>query len=97
MGKPSNLSTATMNPCAGRRQYLANYSQDDDSKFSTQESFGKMLEAEFNAGNSLVKVDHRACSRQKHQNDSFHYHCALKLTDCKKWLSVKNGIVEIKF
>ena len=97
MGKPSNLSTATMNPCAGRRQYLAKYSQDDDSKFSTQESFGKMLEAEFNAENSLVKVDHWACSRQKHQNDSFHYHCALNLTDCKKWLSVKNGIVEIQF
>ena len=39
MGKTSNLSTATMNPCAGHRQYLANYSQDDDSKFSPPRKF----------------------------------------------------------
>ena len=94
MGKPSNLSTAAMNPCVGRRQYLVTYSQADESKFSTRESFGKMLEAEFNAGTSVVKVDYWACSREEHQNDGFHYHCALKLTGCKKWLSVKNRIAE---
>ena len=35
-----------------------------------------------------------ACSREEHQNDGFHYHSALKLTGCKKWLSVKNRIAE---
>ena len=44
-----------MNPDVGRRQYLATYSQVDESKFSTWENFGKMLEAEFNAGTSVVK------------------------------------------
>ena len=44
-----------MNPDVGRRQYLATYSQVDESKFSTWENFGKMLEAEFNAGTSIVK------------------------------------------
>ena len=53
-----------------------------------------MLEAEFNTGTTVVKVDYYACSREEHQNDGFHYHCVLKLTDCKKWLSVKNRIVE---
>ena len=46
------------------------------------------------AGTSVVEVDYWACSRQEHQNDGFHYHCALKLTGCKKWLSVKNRIAE---
>ena len=85
MGEPSNLSTAAMNPRVGRRQYLVTYSR---------ESFGKMLEAEFNAGTSVFKVDYWACCREEHQNDGFHYHCALKLTGCKKWLSVKNRIAE---
>ena len=53
-----------------------------------------MLAAEFNAGTSVVKVDYWACFREEHQNDGFHYHCALKLTGCKKWLSVKNRIAE---
>ena len=44
-----------MNPDVGRGQYLATYSQVDESKFSTWENFGKMLEAEFNAGTSVVK------------------------------------------
>ena len=53
-GEPSNLSNATMNPRVDRRQYLVTYSQADESKFFTRKSFGKMLEAEFNAGSSVV-------------------------------------------
>ena len=58
MGEPSNPSTAAMNHRAGRQQYLATYSQADESKFSTRESFGKMLEAEFNADTSVGRVDY---------------------------------------
>ena len=54
VGEPSNLSNATMNPRVDRRQYLVTYSQADKSKFFTRKSFGKMLEAEFNAGSSVV-------------------------------------------
>ena len=68
--------------CVRRRQCLVFYSQGDESKFSTPESFGEMFGAKFNSGTSAV--DYWACSRQKHQNDSFHYHCALKLTRGKK-------------
>ena len=92
MGEPSNLSTAAMNPRVGRQQYLVTYSQADESKFSTRESFGKVLQEEFNAGTSVVKVDYWAYAREEHQNDGFHYRCALKLTGCKKWLSVKNRL-----
>ena len=96
MGEPSNVSTAVMNPGVGRRQYLVTYSQADESKFSTRESFGKMLEAEFNAGTSVVKVDYWACSREEHQRGEEERRGArvLKLTGCKKWLSVKNRIAK---
>ena len=94
MGEPSDVSAAAMSPCVGRRQYLVTYSQADESKFSILESFGKLLEAEFNAATSVVKVGYWACSRGEHQNDGFHYRCALKLIDCKKWLPVKNRIAE---
>ena len=53
-----------------------------------------MLEAEFNTDTSVVKVDYWACFREEHHNNGFHYHCTLKLTGCKKWLSVKNRIAE---
>ena len=53
-----------------------------------------MLEADFNAGASVVKVDYWGCSREKHQNDGFQHHCALNLTGCKKWLSIKNRIAK---
>ena len=53
-----------------------------------------MLEADFNAGASVVKVDYWACSREKHQNDGFQHHCALNLTGYKKWLSIENRIAK---
>ena len=41
-----------MNPRVGRRQHLVTYSQADEFKLSL------MLEAEFNAATSVVKVDY---------------------------------------
>ena len=83
-----------MNSCVGCRHYLVTYSQADESKFSIRESFGNMLEAEFNAGTRVIKVDYWACYREEQQNDVSHYHCALKLTGFKKCLSVKSRIAE---
>ena len=76
----------------GRRQYLVTYSKADSQKFPMRESFGKMLEDEFNSGNGKVKVEHWVCCKESHEQNGFHYHCALKLTGVKKWLSVKNNI-----
>eukprot|EP00794_Sanderia_malayensis_P000938 gene938-251_t len=53
-----------------------------------------MLEKEFNSGNSKVKVSHWACCKEMHEADGFHYHCCLKLTGVKKWLSVKRDITK---
>ncbi|CAB4020514.1 Hypothetical predicted protein [Paramuricea clavata] len=86
--------TNLQNPRSGRRQYLITYSQADISKFPTRESFGKMLENEFNAGSSQVKVSHWACCKEPHEENGFHYHCCLKQTGVKKWLSIKNAITK---
>ena len=83
------------NPLIGRRQYLVTYSQADDKKFPTRESFGQMIADEFNAGSGKVGVSHWACCREPHPTTSgFHYHCCVKLTGVKKWLRVKNSIKE---
>ena len=83
IGKPSNVSTASMNPCVGHWQYLVSFSQADESKFFIRESFGKMLKAKFNVGTCVVKVDYWACFREEHQNGGFYYHCTLKLTNAQ--------------
>ena len=56
MREPSNVSTAARNPNVGHRQYLVTYSQADESKFSTREEFGEMLEAEINAVQSKIEL-----------------------------------------
>ena len=60
MGEPFNVSTAAINPRVDRRQYLVTCCQADESTFSTRESFGEMLEAEFNGNTSAVKVNYWA-------------------------------------
>ena len=44
------------NPRSGRCQYLITYLQADEQRFPTRESFGNMLENEFNTRNSQIKM-----------------------------------------
>ena len=46
------------NPRNGRRTYLVTYSQADLNKFPSRESFGQMLEEQFNTGTGKAKVSH---------------------------------------
>jgi hypothetical protein len=50
------------------------------------------VENEFNAGTSKVKVDYWAVCKEPHKNGGFHYHCSVKLTGAKKWISVKTRL-----
>eukprot|EP00794_Sanderia_malayensis_P001029 gene1029-351_t len=79
---------------SGRRQYLVTYSQADPQKFPTRDSFAHMLEEEFNSGAAIPKVKHWACCRETHENGGFHYHCAIKLTGNKKWISIKHNTMK---
>jgi len=87
-----SLATNGLDRRVGRRQYLVTYSQADEKIFPTRQSFGDMVSREFNVGPSAAKVDYWACCREEHQQRGFHYHCSIKLTGCKKWVSVRNRI-----
>jgi hypothetical protein len=82
------------NPRNGRRTYLVTYSQADLNKFPSRESFGQMLEEQFNTGTGKAKVSHWACCLEEHQDKGIHYHVSLKLTAPKKWLKIKNDIIK---
>ena len=86
-------STKTDNSRLPRRTYLITYSQVDLLKFSSWEEFGKSIKTHFNKRSLKVKVQHWACSLEKHQNGGNHYHVALKLTGPKRWKSVKESII----
>ena len=77
----------------GRRQYLVTYSKADLVKFFTRESFANAVVEEFNFGISVVKVQHWACCRKKHEDGSDHYHLCLKLNGVKRWSAVNFGVV----
>ena len=85
-------TTQMQNSRLPRRTYLITYSQADLSKFPTRKDFGKCMKKHFNKGSGKVKVQHWACSREKHQNGGDHYHVSLKLTGAKRWKSVKESI-----
>lgn len=82
------------NPRNGRRTYLVTYSQADLNKFPTRQSFGEMLEEQFNAGQGKARVSHWACCLEEHQEKGVHYHVSLKMTAPKKWSKIKNTIVK---
>ena len=85
-------STQMDNSRLPRRTYLITYSQADLLKFHSREEFGKCIKNHFNKGSGKVKVQHWACSLEKHQNGRNHYHIVLKLTGPKRWKSVKEKI-----
>ncbi|CAB3996967.1 hypothetical protein DSY43_02735 [Paramuricea clavata] len=82
------------NPRNSRRTCLVTYSQADLNKFPSRESFGQMLEEQFNTGTGKAKVSHWACCLEEHQDKGVHYHVSLKLTAPKKWLKIKNDIIK---
>ena len=88
------MTSSPLNPSCGRRPYLITYSQADEQRFPTRESFANIVLEEFNRRHSAVKVSHYACCRKLHQEGGFHYHCAVKLTGNKKWISVKTRLAE---
>ena len=57
-----------------------------------------MLHREFDRGDSKAKVKYWACAREKHSEGegTFHYYCALLLSDPKRWGSIADSIYQIR-
>ena len=91
VGDSSIASTAAVNPCVGRWQYLVIYSQAFESTFFTQETFKKMLEAEFMQASALLMWTIGCIPGRSTRMKTF---TIIVRWSCKKWLSVKNRIAE---
>ena len=77
-----------------RRTYLVTYSQVNKETFPTRESFGQAVTEAFNTGSGKVAVDYWASCLENHASGGEHFHVSIKLTGPKRWISVKNNIIE---
>ena len=83
---------STLSDRAQRQTYLVTYSQADLEKFPTRESFAVAVVQEFVQAGANVSVLQWACSKENHQKSGVHYHLAIKLSNKKRWKSVKENI-----
>jgi len=81
------LDNKTNNP---HRTYLITYSQIDHHKFPTRHSFGSAVVASFGGNN----VDYYVAAKEPHQDDGYHYHCAVRLNKAMRWRSSKTYLKE---
>ena len=81
-------SMPNLNARAVRQVYLITYSQADSERFPTRESFAQAIVRSFNSTNTNI-VEHWVCCKEAHHTTGFHYHMAIKLQRCKRWLSSK--------
>ena len=83
---------SNLNDRAVRQVYLITYSKANLRKFPTRESFAQAVVRSFEATNT--KIEHWVCCKEAHQVNGFHYHMAIKLDRCKRWLSSKKKITK---
>ena len=86
-------STSVLNVRAVRQVYLITYSQVDLHKFPDRNSFAQAVLRSFNSSNT--NVEHWVCCKEVHESTGgYHYHMAVKLQRCKRWLSCKRYLEE---
>ena len=81
-----------LNASAVRHAYLVTYSQANLEQFPTRRSFAEAVVGSFHSSNT--RVMHWVCSRESHRDGGFHYHMALKLDRCRRWLCSKKFLKE---
>lgn len=74
--------------CGSRSVYLVTYSQADREKVESKQEFSEIVVQEFKD----CEVIQWVCSEEKHKEEGFHYHLALKLDRVKRWKSVRERI-----
>ena len=67
----------------------------DLNTFPTWESFGQCVAGAFITRDSKVTVQHLARYKESCQDGGPHYHMSIKLSDPKRWLSVKNSVEKL--
>ncbi len=85
---------AELNKRMSRKTYLVTYSQADESKFPTRQSFADAVVEGFSQGKSKQHVVQWVCSKEEHQDTGFHYHLAIKLSGNKCWMPTKRYLIK---
>ena len=77
-----------------RRTYLITYSQADLEKVPTRKRFAEIVVDAFLEGGEQQKAKpiHWACCQEEHADGGKHYHLCIKLTQPKRWKSVKSHL-----
>lgn len=78
---------------SNRQVYLITYSQANLEDFPTRDSFSEAVtEAFTNATNTTIQQ--WVCCMEEHDDGGIHYHMALKLAKCKRWLTTRNYLAD---
>ena len=75
-----------------RQVYLITYSQANQARFPTRESFVEAVLFSFNG--TPAKVVQWCCCLERHAVTGIHYHMAVKLNKNQRWLQSKNSLLE---
>ena len=87
---PSVDSSLLLNPNKLREVYLITYSQADVLKVSSRQQFGEMIE-----GLWPDTTECWASGCEMHKTDGVHFHCAIKLKTCSRWVSRRRKLKEL--
>lgn len=74
-----------------RQVYLVTYSQADLERFPTRRSFADAILEAFNSSTNVVILQW-VCSAEKHRDGGTHYHMAIKMDRCQRWLPIRDCI-----
>lgn len=78
-----------------RQVYLITYSQANEDVVTSREHFSEMVLAAYEKSLTAAKVLHWVCSQEYHQDGAIHYHFAVKLNKCHRWLSVRKHLATV--
>lgn len=77
-----------------RQVYLFTYSRANEALVSSRQQFvEKVVNAFKSSGNGAEVVQH-VCAQERHLDGGIHYHMAIKLDRCQRWLHVRNRLQE---
>lgn len=85
-------STSGSGQPAVRQVYLITYSQCDLQKFPTRQSFAEAVVASF--GHTNAEILQWVCCKECHSSGGYHYHMAIKLDRCQRWLASRRYLQE---
>ena len=83
---------ASLRPSAVRTVYLVTYSQANLELFPNRNDFVTAVVESFESG--PAKVQQWCCSRESHADGGKHYHMAVKLKKCQRWLQSRRFLEE---